>query len=44
VDYSTTLPLARFDWILASPELAIVACKALPDVVSDHAAVVADLS
>lgn len=41
--YSSTLPLVRFDWILASPELSIVACETLPDVVSDHAAVVADI-
>jgi endonuclease/exonuclease/phosphatase family metal-dependent hydrolase len=42
--YSASLPLVRFDWILASPELSIVACSTLPDVVSDHAAVVADIA
>ena len=41
--YSASLPLVRFDWVLASPELSIVACSTLPDVVSDHAAVVADI-
>lgn len=41
--YSTALPLVRFDWVLASPELAIVACSTLADKVSDHAAVVADI-
>lgn len=41
--YPMSLPLVRFDWILTSPELSIVACETLPTVVSDHAAVVADI-
>jgi endonuclease/exonuclease/phosphatase family metal-dependent hydrolase len=42
--YAMSLPLVRFDWILASPELRIVAQTTLPDRVSDHAAVVADVT
>ncbi len=42
--YSTTLPLVRFDWVLASPELEIVSCATLSDRVSDHSAVVADIA
>ena len=42
--YAMSLPLVRFDWILASPELSIVAQTTLPDRVSDHAAVVADVA
>jgi endonuclease/exonuclease/phosphatase family metal-dependent hydrolase len=41
--YSMAMPLVRFDWILASPELRIVTQVTLPDRVSDHAAVVADI-
>jgi endonuclease/exonuclease/phosphatase family metal-dependent hydrolase len=41
--YSTSLPLVRFDWVLASPELSIVASTTLADVVSDHSAVTADI-
>ena len=41
----TTFPTLkkRLDWILISPELEFVSCKVLPDVVSDHLAVVAGL-
>jgi endonuclease/exonuclease/phosphatase family metal-dependent hydrolase len=41
--YPISLPFVRFDWVLASPELSIVACTTLSEVVSDHAAVVADV-
>lgn len=41
--YSMSLPLVRFDWILTSPELRIVSQETLPDRVSDHAAVVAQV-
>lgn len=34
----------RLDWILVSPELEITDCRVLPDVVSDHRAVVAVIS
>ena len=33
----------RYDWILVSDELAFVNYTVLPDIVSDHAAVVADI-
>jgi endonuclease/exonuclease/phosphatase family metal-dependent hydrolase len=39
-----SLPLVRFDWILTSPELRIVSQETLPDRVSDHAAVVAEVA
>lgn len=42
--YAMSLPLVRFDWILASPELRIVGQETLADRVSDHAAVVAELA
>jgi endonuclease/exonuclease/phosphatase family metal-dependent hydrolase len=42
--YSMALPLVRFDWVLTSPELTIVGQSTLPDRVSDHAAVVADIA
>jgi endonuclease/exonuclease/phosphatase family metal-dependent hydrolase len=42
--YSMVAPLVRYDWILASPELSIVAQTTLSDRVSDHAAVVADVA
>jgi endonuclease/exonuclease/phosphatase family metal-dependent hydrolase len=41
--YAMSFPLVRFDWILASPELEIVSHETLPDRVSDHAAVVAEV-
>lgn len=36
-------PALRLDWILASPELRIVGLETLPDAVSDHAPVVAEI-
>ncbi|MBS2017839.1 MAG: endonuclease/exonuclease/phosphatase family protein [Deltaproteobacteria bacterium] len=42
--YAMSFPLVRFDWILTSPELRIVDQRTLPDRVSDHAAVVADIA
>jgi endonuclease/exonuclease/phosphatase family metal-dependent hydrolase len=42
--YAMSLPLVRFDWILASRELRIVTQETLPDRVSDHAAVVAEVA
>jgi endonuclease/exonuclease/phosphatase family metal-dependent hydrolase len=42
--YAMSLPLVRFDWILTSPELRIVSQETLPDRVSDHAAVVAEVA
>lgn len=42
--YAMSLPRVRFDWILTSPELRIVGHQTLPDRVSDHAAVVADVA
>lgn len=41
--YSMMVPLVRFDWILTSPELTVLGQETLPDRVSDHAAVVADV-
>lgn len=37
-------PRRRLDWVLVSPELEIVASRTLPDVLSDHRAVVADIA
>ena len=42
--YAMSLPRVRFDWILTSPELRIARHETLPDRVSDHAAVVADVA
>jgi endonuclease/exonuclease/phosphatase family metal-dependent hydrolase len=36
-------PRRRLDWVLVSPELEVVASRTLPDVLSDHRAVVADI-
>ncbi len=33
----------RLDWILVSPELRFLSCRTLPDVVSDHLPIVAEL-
>lgn len=42
--YAMALPRVRFDWILTSPELRIARHETLPDGVSDHAAVVAEVA
>jgi endonuclease/exonuclease/phosphatase family metal-dependent hydrolase len=42
--YSARTPWRRIDWILASPELAFADYRTLDDVLSDHRAVVADLT
>ena len=41
--YSATMPVVRFDWILTSPELSIIAHETVSEIVSDHRAVVADI-
>jgi endonuclease/exonuclease/phosphatase family metal-dependent hydrolase len=33
----------RIDWILISPELEFVSCRVLPDILSDHRAVIAEI-
>jgi endonuclease/exonuclease/phosphatase family metal-dependent hydrolase len=42
--YAMSLPLVRFDWILTSPELRTVSQETLPERVSDHAAVIAEIA
>ena len=42
--YAMSFPLVRFDWILTSPELRIASHVTLPDRVSDHAAVIAEIA
>ena len=37
-------PLVRLDWVLVSPELGFAAYETLPDRLSDHLGVVADLA
>jgi endonuclease/exonuclease/phosphatase family metal-dependent hydrolase len=41
--YSARQPWRRIDWILVSRELEFVSYRTLPDVLSDHRAVVADV-